>query len=109
MPGSSRSGTTISAGLAAGLEPTASVRFAFLMSIPVILGGGLVEGFDLTRANLPVAEVLSYGLGAAVAAVSAWVAILLVFGAVRRGKLSWYALYCALVGLAALLFGLLRP
>ncbi|MBM3473882.1 MAG: undecaprenyl-diphosphate phosphatase [Armatimonadetes bacterium] len=102
LPGLSRSGSTIGAGLALGLEPRVAVRFAFLMSIPVILGGGLLEGIDLVRAGVPTDQWVPLLVGAVVAGACAWLAIVLVFGAVRRGKLAWYALYCALVGLAAL-------
>ena len=102
LPGVSRSGSTIGAGLALGLEPKAAVRFAFLMGIPVILGGGVLEGVHLAQTGLPAAELASFGVGAAVAGASSWLAIVLVFGAVRKGKLAWYALYCAVVGCAAL-------
>ena len=108
FPGISRSGATIGTGLALGLEAGTAVRFAFLMSIPVVLGGGLVEVHHLAGAAPPVRELWLYALGAVVAGACAWVSIVLVFGAVRRGKLGWYALYCALVGSAALavsLFG----
>jgi undecaprenyl-diphosphatase len=111
-PGISRSGMTISAGLALGMEAATAVRFAFLMSIPVILGGGLVEGLKLAQAPPATSELLSYVVGAAVAAACAWVAIVLVFGAVRKGKFAWYSVYCALVGLAAIvaaLLGVLGP
>jgi undecaprenyl-diphosphatase len=106
FPGISRSGTTIATGMAVGLAPTAAVRFAFLLSIPIILGGGVLEGFRGLQANLPSDQLVCYILGALVAAVSAWAALVLVFGAVRRGRLSWFGVYCAVVGVAALAAGL---
>jgi len=108
LPGVSRSGATIGAGLALGLEATLAVRFAFLLSLPIILGGGLVEVFDLGGANIPPGELASYAVGALVAALCGWLAIKLVFGAVRTGRLGWYAVYCAVVGSVALLAGLVR-
>jgi len=108
FPGVSRSGSTIGAGLALGLESATAVRFAFLMSIPVILGGGVLEGVRVARTALLPGELLNYLLGASVACACGWLSIVLVFGAVRRGKLGWYALYCALVGLAALTASLIK-
>lgn len=106
FPGISRSGATIGTGMAVGLAPTAAVRFAFLLSIPIILGGGILEGFRAVQANLPLGQLFCYALGAVVAAVSAWLAMVLVFGAVRSGRLSWFGVYCAVVGVAALAAGL---
>ncbi len=106
FPGISRSGATIGTGMALGLVPTAAVRFAFLLSIPVILGGGVLEGFRAFQANLPPEEWLRYAVGAVTAGFSAWGAMVLVFGAVRRGRLGWFGVYCAVVGVAALAAGL---
>jgi undecaprenyl pyrophosphate phosphatase UppP len=86
---------------------TASIMLS-LMSLPIILGGGLVEVFDLGGANITPGDLASYAVGALVAAVSGWLAIQLVFGAVRRGRFSWYALYCAVVGSIALAAGVIR-
>lgn len=107
-PGISRSGATIAAGIALGLQPAAAVRFAFLMSIPVILGGGIFEAARLLREGLSESELGSYLVGALAAGACAWVAIVLVFGAVRRGKLSYYAFYCVLIGIIALAAGVIH-
>lgn len=106
FPGISRSGTTIGTGMAIGLAPAAAVRFAFLLSIPVILGGGVLEGFRAVQGNLSAEAWLCYASGAVMAGLSAWGAVALVFGAVRRGRLGWFGVYCAVVGVAALAAGL---
>jgi len=106
FPGLSRSGATIGAGLLRGLTPVAAVRFAFLMSIPVIFGGGLYEALKAARNGFGDVDVLLYLIGAIAAALSTWVAIVLVFRAVRRGKLVWFSVYCGLVGLLCLTVGL---
>ncbi len=105
FPGISRSGATIGAGLVRGLTPVTSVRFAFLMSIPVIFGGGLYEGLKAARNGFGDVDVFPYLIGAIAAALSTWVAIVLVFRAVRRGKLVWFSVYCALVGSLCLVVG----
>lgn len=107
-PGISRSGATIVAGLALGLRPTLAARFAFLMSIPVILGGGAFEAIGLTGQGITAMELTSYLFGAAVAGACAWAAVVLVFKAVSRGKLGYYGLYCLLAGIFAVVVGLTR-
>ena len=102
FPGISRSGATIGTGMAIGLTSAAAVRFAFLLSIPVILGGGVLQGVRALERSLPLDQLGCYAVGAVVSALSAWVAIGLVFGAVRRGRLSWFGVYCAAVGVIAL-------
>jgi len=102
FPGISRSGTTIGTGMAIGLTPATAVRFAFLLSIPVILGGGVLQGVRAFESGLPLEQFGCYAVGAVASALSAWVAIVLVFGAVRRGRLSWFGVYCAAVGVVAL-------
>ncbi len=108
FPGISRSGATIAAGLALGLEAGTAVRFAFLMSIPVVLGGGAVEALHLAQDGVPTSDLWLYAVGGLTAGACAWVAIVLVFGAVRQGKLGWYALYCAVVGSTALAVSLIN-
>jgi undecaprenyl-diphosphatase len=106
LPGISRSGTTIAAGLGVGMEREVAPRFAFLLSVPTILGGFLLEvkkvleqgGGTGTGAGL-------YLLSAGVSAVVGYLAIVLVMNSVRRGNLLYFAAYCLAVGLAVLLAG----
>ena len=108
FPGISRSGATISAGLALGLAPSVAVRFAFLMSLPVILGGGLFEAVTMVSEGAAIRDLPEFLAGAVVAGACAWAAVVLVFGAVRRGKLSYYAGYCFVIGATAVLAELVR-
>jgi undecaprenyl-diphosphatase len=102
LPGVSRSGTTIGTGLVLGVDRDQAVRFSFLLSIPAILGAGLLEGAKALEANLSAAEWGAYLVGAAVAGAAGWVAIRAVFHAVRRGRFAWFGVYCGLVGLGVL-------
>lgn len=101
IPGISRSGSTIAAGLAVGFQREWAARFAFLMSIPAILAGSLFEAKDLIEQGAGGALGL-YLLCGAIAAVTGYAAIRLVIGAVQTGKLRWFAAWCFLVGLLAI-------
>jgi len=107
LPGISRSGATIGAGLVLGLKPERAARFALLLSVPVILGGGLLEAVKLGATGLQPGDAWCYALGMLVAAVCGWGAIVVVFGALGRGKLRAFGVYCGLVGLVSLVAGFL--
>jgi len=106
LPGISRSGSTISVGLALGLERRAAAEFAFLLSIPVILGA--------TAANLGDALDAGAAQGAAIAAgtvaafVAAIPAIALLLKVVSAGKFSRFAYYCWAVGIIGLVLSIVR-
>jgi undecaprenyl-diphosphatase len=103
VPGISRSGSTIVAGLAAGLRREDAVRFSFLLSLPAILGASLLELRHLpARApDLPLAVAAA---GFAVAAATGYLAILFVLRWTREGRLWQFGLYCwAVAALAAVL------
>ena len=102
MPGLSRSGSTIATGLLLGNRRESVARFSFLMVIPVILGKMLL---DILSGDMTAAEVDAVPLAAGFAAAFAVGALACRFmlGIVQRGKLIWFALYCAAAGLVSLL------
>ena len=108
LPGMSRSGTTICAGLAGGLERKWAADFSFLLSIPAILGAAVVEGWA-HRTELAAARGL---LGPAIAgtltaAVVGFASLVLVRRLVERGRLHLFAWYLVpLAALTAILSGL---
>ncbi len=108
LPGVSRSGTTISAGIASGLRPLEAARFSFLLSIPAILGAGIWELFlEPGRPLLTPEEGWGMVVAGIAALLSGLLAIRLLLLVVRRRRLRYFAVYCTLVGLAALIAGLL--
>jgi undecaprenyl-diphosphatase len=100
VPGISRSGATIAAGLFLGLSGPNAARFSFLLSIPVIAGALVLESGVLFQAGLP----LSYLAGALAAAIVGWASIALLMRILDRGNLLPFAVYCLLVGSLSFLF-----
>lgn len=103
LPGVSRSGATISVGVASGVRLPEAARFSFILSIPAILGAGVWEVFlEPTRPTLTAAQTWGMVVAGAAALVSGLIAIRLLLAVVRRRRLRWFALYCALVGIAVI-------
>jgi undecaprenyl-diphosphatase len=99
FPGASRSGTTISGGMFRGFDRPSAARFAFLMSVPVMLAAGGYEMLDVLRMPnlgefLPLLVV-----GFVTAAVVGWFAIKWLIDYLSRRSLYVFAIYCAVVGL----------
>lgn len=99
LPGLSRSGTTIVAGLAVGLRREAAATFSFLLSIPAILGAGALELAHLRHqpSALPVGAAL---LGGVVALLVGLLALKWLLDWLHRGRLQWFAYWCIPLGLA---------
>ncbi len=97
IPGTSRSGITMTAALALGLTRSAAARFSFLLSIPVILMAGVYESLNLLQQSAPVAwrEIL---LGTAVAAVSAYLCIHFFMRLIERIGMLPFVVYRLLLG-----------
>ncbi len=102
LPGLSRSGTTIATGLMVGTRREEVARFSFLMVLIPILGENLLcflEG-DFFQSSIPLSALL---IGSLTAFVSGWAACKWMIRIVSRGKVVYFAVYCALVGLLAIL------
>lgn len=76
MPGVSRSGSTITAGLLLGLQRAEAARFSFLLAVPITIGAGLLEGWRLVASGgLPRSEWFAFGIGVSSAAVVGYLSI----------------------------------
>jgi undecaprenyl-diphosphatase len=102
VPGLSRSGSTIATGLLCGVKKEEVTRFSFLMVLIPILGEAFLDvvGGDFGQSSV---EMLPLLLGFAAAFVSGLFACKFMIAIVKKAKLRWFALYCALVGLACIL------
>ena len=103
IPGISRSGATISGGMLLGLSRKNAVKFSFLMSIPAIIGANIVNIPEAI--STPVTDhVLGYYLaGMAAALVSGFVAMKFLSYISAKEKFGFFAYYCIVIGIAALL------
>ncbi|HKJ66624.1 MAG TPA: undecaprenyl-diphosphate phosphatase, partial [bacterium] len=99
IPGISRSGSTITAGLWLRLHPETAAKFSFFLVIPVILGASALELINALHIHLTSIEYWGVIVGTIAAFLSGWAAILLLMDTLRKGQFSWFALYCAVVGI----------
>ena len=108
MPGLSRSGSTIATGLLLGDKKEKLAQFSFLMVIPPILGEALLNvkdifevGFSEAMSGLsPVAAIVGF----LAAFISGCFACKWMINIVKKGKLIWFAVYCVIIGIVAIIF-----
>jgi len=102
LPGISRSGYTISAGLLRGLQRAEAARLSFLMSIPVMMGAGLVGLKDLTDLSAGPELLLPVAIGFLTAAVVGYLTIRWLLAYLAGHRLTVFAVYCFIVGILGL-------
>lgn len=107
-PGISRSGMTITTGCFAGFERKFAVRFAFLLSIPAVIGANILSLKDAIDAGIDWASVPAYLVGVAVAAVSGYACIRLLRYIADKGRFGAFAYYCWAVGTLTLALTILH-
>ncbi len=108
LPGVSRSGSTITAGLFLGLERASAARFSFLLGIPAIAGAGVLETVALLREGLPAHEQLVFLVGITSAAVTGLLAIAFLLRFLQRYSTMVFVVYRLALGLALLVVALTR-
>ena len=107
LPGISRSGATISTSVLLGIDRTKAARFSFLMVVPLIfgkIGKDLLSG-DL---NFQSSEMIPISAGFIAAFLAGLLACKWMISLVKKSKLSYFSLYCAVVGLIAIGYALLN-
>ena len=110
IPGLSRSGTTISAGMALGFNRNFAVRYSFLLSLPAVLGATLLKVVKVVKAGAFDVELLPmYLAGMVVAGVVGYFSISLVKLLASKGKFGMFAYYCWIVGAVSLIACFVLP
>ncbi len=103
FPGASRSGTTISAGMLRGFNRKAAARFAFLMSIPVMLAAGGYEMLDVIKMPGLTDFLPLLLIGFITAAIVGWLAIKWLLNYLGKHSLNVFALYCGILCIGCIL------
>ena len=99
LPGISRSGTTIAAGMAVGLDRSFAVNFSFLMSLPAVLGATILETKKALEAGIAVSALPAYLVGMLIAGVVGYFSIKLLKMIAERGKFGKFCYYCFGIGI----------
>ena len=107
IPGLSRSGTTITAGIATGLDREFAVKFSFLISIPAVLGATLLEIIDLFSVGIDIKLIPVYLVGMLVAGFVGYLSISIVKYIGKSGKFGRFAYYCWVVGVLTIILSLI--
>ncbi|MCA9234148.1 MAG: undecaprenyl-diphosphate phosphatase [Planctomycetales bacterium] len=100
LPGVSRSGSTIAAGLGVGLRRQSAATFAFLLAIPAILGAGVLEGYEIYKKGSAGTPAVNLALGFVVSMIVGLAALSLLIRWVERGRLALFAYYLIPLGIA---------
>lgn len=109
MPGLSRSGSTIATGLLLGNKKEMMAQFSFLMVIPPILGEALLDTMKAIKGANPFGDIstLALAVGFVAAFVSGCLACKWMINIVKKGKLIYFGIYCAIVGVVTIICSLI--
>ena len=108
IPGLSRSGTTITAGIATGLDRKFAMKYSFLLSLPAVLGANLLSLIKaLTEESIDASLIPAYLIGMLFAMLSGIAAILLMKLIARKSKFGWFAYYCWGAGALTIILSLI--
>ena len=107
LPGVSRSGSTMTAGLFTGLKRDFAVKFAFLLSIPAVLGATVTSIPDVLAMTWTGNDVVTFLVGIVCAAVSGYWAIFMVRKIAASKNFKYFAYYCACAGTLAIILGMM--
>lgn len=100
VPGISRSGSTITAGIGRQMNTTESARFSFLLAVPAIAGGGILSLFDLDETGIGPGPMIA---GLAISSISGYLAIAMLLRALVSVGFKPFAIYCSVVGILGLI------
>lgn len=104
IPGTSRSGVTMTAALLCRLDRESAARFSFLLAIPVMLASGALEALDLIAEPPPARQLLLLGFGTALSALVAWLSIHWFLRWIGRISYQPFVVYRVALGLFLLLY-----
>lgn len=103
-PGISRSGSTLAGGMLLGNDKTKIARFSFLISLPAILGAGILDGIESASLEFIGQNLFSVLAGFFVSAVVGYFSMKVLIKIIKEGKLWWFGVYCLLAGIITMLY-----
>lgn len=103
IPGLSRSGTTITAGLATGLRRDFAVKFSFLLSLPAVLGANLLSFVKAAKEGIDWSSLPAYLVGTVAAILTGIASLSLIKRIASKGKFGGFAYYCWVVGVLSII------
>jgi undecaprenyl-diphosphatase len=106
IPGLSRSGATIATGLILKNNREEVARFSFLMVLIPIIGASFLKMLDWNKGGESNTEIIPLIVGFLAAYISGYLACKWMIGIVKKGKLYWFAAYCAIIGIISLIVSL---
>lgn len=104
MPGISRSGATMAAGLGLGLSREQAARFSFLLSIPVILLASLKEGYEVLVLNEPIPSAAAIVVGLVASTITGYIAIAGLMRFIKSNSFTVFSIYTAILGVAVIIW-----
>lgn len=104
LPGISRSGSTIATGILAGIKQERAAEFSFLLSVPIILGAGLVKLRETSLTAIPASEMASLIAGAVTAGLTGFLAIKWLLKLIKQGRFDAFSYYCWIVGVLGIIW-----
>jgi undecaprenyl-diphosphatase len=107
LPGISRSGATISTSVLLGVDRSKAARFSFLMVVPLIFGK-IAKDLMSGEINFDSSEILPLSAGFLAAFIAGLLACTWMISLVKKSKLSYFAIYCAVVGVIAIGYSLMN-
>ncbi len=102
IPGISRSGSTISASLSRKMDIDNSIKFSFLLFLPVALGAALLDVKKFINDPVQSSLMIPYILAFLTAILFTYLSLFFFIGIIKKGKLSYFSIYCSIVGVLAI-------
>ncbi len=102
FPGISRSGSTISMGLFAGVKPMVAAEFSFLLSIPVIIGAVVFKTGDIVSVNITLLG--HYMVGAVLSFIFGLLAVHFLLSMIKKGRFKYFGIYCLMIGIFGIIY-----
>jgi undecaprenyl-diphosphatase len=108
LPGISRSGATISGGMLRNFDRPSAARFSFLMSVPVMIGAGILAGVDLIQSATFNGQIIPLAIGFITAAIVGYLAIRWLLSYLTKRPLTAFAVYCLVACVIVIFFTVIR-